>query len=332
MRIFCLILLAGLLSAQTPPDGMALVPAGEFLMGATGASEDEAPPHRVHLSAYYIDIHEVTNSEFAEFVRTSNAYDTLEGPWFQYSAEGAVDTAQHYEKKYGVPLEEFVPGGERTQHADLTHWQSAAAALREFRKGQTNLDALIRSQASLPVRGVTWKDAVAFAASHGKRLPTEAEWEKAARGADGRTYPWGDHWDAERCHTGREDRDEPAIVDSLTRGVSPYGCLNMAGNVWEFVSDWYSETYYSELGNGARNPTGPEGLPNGELPAPSLDKDLLRTTGQGREPNTRKVIRGGGFGGSSQIGRYNARTTRRLWSNPGYWHPDVGFRCAKSAD
>jgi formylglycine-generating enzyme required for sulfatase activity len=301
-------------------------------MGASGAGEDEAPPHRVYLSAYYIDIHEVTNAEFADFVRTASAYDSLEGPWFQYSAEGAADTVQFYEKKYGVMMSEFAPGAERTRHEDLARWRSAAAALYKFQKSPTKLESVIRMQAPLPVRGVTWRDAVAFARCYGRRLPTEAEWEKAARGTDGRTYPWGDSWDSKLCHTGLGDHDEPAPVDSLPSAASPYGCLHMAGNVWEWVADWYSESYYTGLGNGTRNPTGPEGLPNGELPSPSLDKDLLRTISQGREPDTRKAIRGGGFGGSPQLGRYNARTTRRLWSNPRYWHPDVGFRCAKSVD
>ncbi|MCP5117421.1 MAG: formylglycine-generating enzyme family protein, partial [bacterium] len=180
MRVLCLFLAAVSLVAQTPPDGMALVPAGEFTMGAGGASTDESPPHRVFVSAFYIDVHEVTNAEFAGFVRRNGAFDRLDGPWFRYSAEGASDTVSHYEERYGVSLDGFNPdaGSEadrRSRYADMTRWRSATAALREFQAEPEDLEALIREQARLPVRGVTWRDAVAFAESCGKRLPTEAE-------------------------------------------------------------------------------------------------------------------------------------------------------------
>lgn len=209
-----------------PPAGMVFVPGGAFEMGCVAARDDdcnlhEQPRHQVELAPYFIDRTEVT---VAAYRQCTNA---------------GVCSA--------VGLD---------QQADLGGHPAQCNAGRADRDDH-------------PINCVGWPEAERYCSWAHKRLPTEAEWEKAARGTDGRMYPWGHEDVAERedlavvlrLQSGPPDRLSPPFVNSTwpvgskPRGASPYGALDMAGNVWEWTADWFDKDYYRRAPK--RDPRGP---------------------------------------------------------------------------
>ncbi len=265
------------------PEDMVLIPAGEFMMGASPGMvhQHETPQHRVFLDAFYIDKFPVTNMQFQKFVdSTGYVTDAEKRGWSNAPEEKRADQIK----------------------ANGANW-------RHPRGPESDIKDIMNH----PVVHVSWNDAHAYAKWANKRLPTEAEWEKAARGTDGRKYPWGDgEPDGTRCNYADRNtafgwRDSSvddgyeytSPVGRYENGKSPYGIYDMAGNVWEWCSDWYDKDYFSK--SPKDNPKGPA---NGQ----------------------HRVIRGGG---SWHDGADYMRSTNRGPRQPAFVSSDQGFRCAK---
>ena len=220
---------------------MVLVPAGGFIMGTShlqlqkivqGRRDSSAlkeifaheqPQHRVYLDSFYIDKYEVTNGQFKKFVDATGYVTDGEKQGWGYLWEGSNE------------------------------WPRPKGASWRAPRGH---GSSIRGKGNHPVVQVSYNDASAYLKWAGKRLPTEAEWEKAGRGIDGRLYPWGNGWDPSRLNSWEAGPHKTTPVGSYLRGVSPYGAYDMLGNVWEWVLDWYHPTYYRTPRQWS-NPTGP---------------------------------------------------------------------------
>ena len=312
------------------PEGMVWIPGGEFSMGAAEqpgmndvgmqATRDSRPIHRVYVDGFWMDATEVTNGQFAKFVAATK-YVTI------------AERAPRAEDFPGAPPENLVAGAvvfSPPSHPvplnDHFQWWSyvKGANWRHPEGPASNLEG--RDQ--YPVVHIAYDDAVAYAKWAGKRLPTEAQWEFAARGGlSGKLYPWGDEFmpashSMANTHQGHFP-DHDAGEDGFG-GVGPvaqfpsnaYGLYDVAGNVWEWVSDWYRPDYYAELasaGGVARNPQGP-----------AIPFDPT-------EPNEKKrVHRGGSFLCTDQYcSRYMVGTRGKGEGNTGTNH--LGFRLVSTA-
>lgn len=313
------------------PPGMIWIPGGEFSMGAQEppdmnyvsmkATIDSRPVHRVFVDGFFMDETDVTNAQFAEFVRATG-YVTL------------AERKPRAEDYPGAPPENLVAGSVVFAAPDhpvsldnhFQWWSYVRGANWRHPLGPASD---ITGKNNYPVVQIAWEDAVAYAKWAGKRLPTEAEWEFAARGGmAGKPYVWGDEfrpngkWMANTFEGYFPEKDTGA--DGYA-GISPagqfpangYGLYDMAGNVWQWTSDWYRPDYYQQLaarGEVARNPQGPNSARDPAEPG-----------------HKKKVQRGGSFLCTDQYcSRYMVGTRGKGDVDTGTNH--LGFRCVMTAE
>ena len=313
------------------PAGMVWIPGGEFSMGAPDppdmndsvgmqATTDSRPVHRVYVDGFWMDATEVTNEQFAAFVK----------------ATGYITVAERTPRPEDFPT---VAPADLTAGSVVFSPPRQAVPLNNHFQWWSYIDGAswrhplgpkssIKGKQRFPVVHVAYEDALAYAQWSGKRLPTEAEWEFAARGGlTGQVFPWGNafktegHWMA-NTHQGHFPHQDTG-ADAFT-GIAPvaqfspngYGLYDVGGNVWEWVSDWYRPNYYAQLaaaGSVTRNPQGP---------ASPFDPD---------EPKEKKrVHRGGSYLCTDEdCSRYMVGTRGKGEVTTATNH--LGFRCVKAS-
>ncbi len=292
------------------PDDMVLIPAGTFTMGSNKEEDpamerednalnpfgfigklyvDEHPAHKVTLPDFLMDKYEVTNAKYRDFTLATGRSVPL--AWVR----NGYNLPDQYLASLPLPFLREIATLKFNLDMDVPNTDRDAL-----------LAALVNVQAErgkLPVTNVNWTDANDFCVWAGKRLPTEAEWEKAARGPDNFRYPWGNDWDPKKINTMAEDSNAPySAVGSYPGDKSAYGVYDMAANVSEWVADWY------------------DAYPG----APPSDNKLYG--------KVQRVIRGGMTGS----GHYDSLSLMFRNAKRTHWEPettliDLGFRCARDA-
>ena len=314
-------------SKNTSTAGMVRIPAGSYMMGADDkqADADEFPKHKVSVDAFLIDATEVTNAQFAVFVNTTHYVTTAERKpdWEELKKQLPPNTPKPSEDKLVASSLVFTPPKQAVELNNYSQWWSWTQGADWRHPDGPN--STINGKDNLPVVQVSWDDAMAYARWAGKRLPTEAEWEWAARGGlVNNIYSWGSEdldvgkpkantWEGNfpNINTKRDGYYGLAPVKSYA--PNGYGLYDMAGNVWEWCSDWYRNDYYkTNKKDGVKNPIGP---------ASSLDPE---------EPYTpKKSLRGGSFMcNRSYCTGY--RVSRRMKSSADSGCSNTGFRCVRN--
>ena len=297
---------------------MVFIKGNTFEMGADNnqADKDEYPKHKVILSGFWIDVTEVTNAQFSEFVKATNYITT---------AEKNIDWET---LKKQLPPNTPKPSDENLEPASLVFnmvtnknqdWWTMEKGVSWKNPSGKNSDII--GKENYPVVQVSWFDALAYSKWAKKRLPTEAEWEFAARGKlKNKIYSWGNesvNAGKPKANSWQGDFPKTNLLRDKFLKSSPvksfqangYGLYDMAGNVWEWCNDWYDFNYYSTISNKIKNPKGPE---------KSYDPDDLYAQ--------KHTIRGGSFlCNDGYCSGY--RNARRMKETPDSSMEHIGFRC-----
>ncbi|RDC57974.1 formylglycine-generating enzyme family protein [Pedobacter chinensis] len=306
---------------------MVWIPAGDFMMGGDNkqASADEFPKHKVRVNGFWIDQTEVTNKQFAAFINATGYQTTAERKpnWEELKRQVPPGTPKPPDSVLVAASLVFKPAKGKVSLNDYSQWWTwqKGADWKHPQGPKSN----IAGKENYPVVHISFEDALAYCKWAGKRLPTEAEWEWAARGGlKNNIYPWGN----EPVNKGKPKANswqgnfpyKNTLADKFyasapVKSFNPnaYGLYDMAGNVWEWCADFYDYQYYSTINK-------PNGVDNPKGPAISRDPD---------EPYAVKhVVRGGSFlCNDSYCSGY--RVARRMKTTEDSSMEHLGFRCAQ---
>lgn len=332
LPLVALLLAPGQIHAASPaaPPGMVWVASGEFTMGSNlqGSKLNEQPVHKVTVDGFWIDVAPVTNAEFRLFVKATGYLTTAERPvdWEQMKKQVAPGTPKPPPEMLEPGALVFTPPEGAVDLRNMNAWwRWVKGATWQHPEGPaSHLDG----RENHPVVQVSWDDAVAYAKWAGKRLPTEAEWEFAARGGlDGKRFAWGDEFKPggkfmTNVWTGTFPNQNTA--EDGFAGTSPvksfpanaYGLYDMGGNVWNWVHDWYRPDVHVQMAKepACHNPSGPKASWSPGHPFQSEER----------------VTKGGSFlCHASYCESYRPSARRGTPPDTGMSH--IGFRCAKSA-
>jgi formylglycine-generating enzyme required for sulfatase activity len=310
--------------------GMAWIPGGTFLMGTNDKDSfpNERPAHLVDVQNFWMDEHDVTNAEFARFVEATGYVTTAEHEivWEDLKKELPPGTPKPDDSALAPGSLVFTPTAGPVALNDLSAWwRWVHGANWRHPEGP---ESSIEGRENHPVVQVSWHDAVAYAPWAGKRLPTEAEWEFAARGGlESKRYVWGDDFQPGGKHMANtwqglfpvRDSGEDGFVGTSPVASFPangYGLYDMAGNVWQWCSDWYRVDSHIEAAskNVCRDPGGP---------AESYDP--------GDPYSPKRVVKGGSFLCNPAYCE-SYRPSARRGTPPDTGSSHTGFRCVISGD
>ena len=309
--------------------GMMLVPGGDFIMGEerSFADPDEAPSHPVRVKSFWMDITEVTNAQFAEFVKATG-YLTLaerKPDWEELSKMLPPGTPKPPDSVLVPASLVFQASTVPVDMHDYGQWWKWVPGADWKHPEGPGSDITVKE--NYPVVHISWIDAMAYCKWAGKRLPTEAEWEWAARGAfSNPIYPWGNEhinngqpkansWEGKFPYYNEKKDGYYGAAPTKSYAANAYGLYDMSGNVWEWCSDWYDGDYYRTLfPNLSIDPTGP-----------------IKSNDPADPMTPKKVLRGGSFlCNDSYCSGY--RVARRMKSSPDTGLQHTGFRCVKDID
>jgi len=307
-------------------EGMVWIPGGTYLMGAhdQDGREDEYPQHQVKVSGFWMDVTEVTNAQFKQFVEATGYVTTAEiaPDWNELSKQLPPGTPKPHDSLLVPASLVFVKQPAGAGLGDPSIWWSwKKGANWRHPQGQ---GSDLKGKDNHPVVHVSYDDAVAYCRWAGKRLPTEAEWEFAARGGKTTVYPWGDEpvesgkpkansWQGTFPSVNTSWDKFPGAAPVKSFAANPFGLYDMAGNVWEWCADWYRDDYYASVTNQLlQDPQGPS------------------TSYDPQEPTVpKKVVRGGSFlCNDSYCKGYRVTSRMKTATDTGLEH--TGFRCVSN--